>query len=324
MLKLMRRTVLIFDVDGPLITADTGDQLSPKVRDRLIRALLRGDIVVLNTGRLAEDMVSKIMLPVIEELRKQGKADNEVLRRFYGYAEKGAVFVNSDMAQEWPGSPETVGRVNTKFSVPPHIADQVKKLIAEPPYLGVMKFYEGKRTMVTVDRDRSCPNWHEKWKTVGPELEKAISDLVQNAVRSGQLEAGRVKVTRTSDAVDVESMGVGKALGARLALERAAIIDKDKVDVAVGIGDSVDDQTMGAAISEWIRSSHNRRGYLFDVRGNELECRWRDVSYRATVAETTDGTLELLDQLTLFRQAGLPPREDPGWAQRSVADVSLA
>ncbi len=222
---------LLLDVDGPIASPVTRD-----VRPRIIKDLLRlaqaGIPVIFNTGRSDTFIREQVMEPMIAEGMSPGTL-------IHAICEKGAVWFSYTVDG---GGPLHVDRT---LAVPKAYADDIRTLVAED-YASHMFFDETKHAMVSVEQrldvsNTDYRNEQERFDARALELMARHGlgvvrldrhgldrpeDLPDDGIASvdGKPAAPRsaFRVDPTIISTDIESVRLGKDLGASRAVELLA------------------------------------------------------------------------------------------------------
>lgn len=236
---------LLLDVDGPIASPITRTIAIPSIASDLVELANAGIPVVFNTGRSDEFLRGEVVGPLVAGgLRADA--------RVYGVCEKGAVWFRI--------TPDGVGEltVDDTLVLPSALREGVERLIDER-FADSMFFDHSKRTMISVEQRTEVDSDH--YLAVQPEFDRAVLDLCTT------LEIGTVwRTEATPDAsgtisvridptiisTDIESIRVGKDLGAERALELIAATGPLPTRWRT-VGDSRSDYAM----ADWL----HREGY---------------------------------------------------------------
>jgi len=205
---------LLLDVDGPIASPVTRS-VPPEILEALLQLASHGWPVVFNTGRSDAFIREQIMQPLMEA----GIPENV---HFHAVCEKGAVWFSFGSA-----GPGTV-HVDHALSVPKDYAAEVRTLVRES-YSSHMFFDETKRAMVSVEQVIEVSN--EEYRRVQQDFDADALALM------GRFNLGASRLDRhvpdsddqvdyrldpTIISTDIESVRLGKDLGAERALELLA------------------------------------------------------------------------------------------------------
>jgi len=186
----------LLDVDGVVSDPFKKRVTEPKFFSAFAAALLRGDVVALNTGR----SISWLLERIIEPLRGRVLHDG-ALAHFSAFGEKGAAWV-------WFDHRGTMHRgKDDDLSLAGAVRDQVRGLV-KARYADWMFFDETKETMISVEIRDGCDP--QVFSSMQHRLEEDLSALFRTAIQAGDL-----RIDGTTIATDVQHGSAGKALGAR-------------------------------------------------------------------------------------------------------------
>lgn len=192
----------VFDVDGVLTNPETKRFELASILDELLKRLNLQLPITFNTGR---SLV--FMDPILKHLENHVVAKS-LLRNVIAVGEKGATWVTYDEL----GVRQEV--VDTTVSVPTQLQQQIKEII-EVSYAETMFLDMTKKTMMSIELESQ--DHLAVTKKSFADFQKAQQQLT-NELRQLLVENGlenTLKVDPTRIATDVESVLVGKALGAR-------------------------------------------------------------------------------------------------------------
>ncbi|WP_186760504.1 hypothetical protein [Arthrobacter alpinus] len=205
---------LLLDVDGPIASPVTRSVDAGIIAD--LNSLVSAGIpVVFNTGRSDTFIAEQVMAPMIAAGLPHGAVVNAI-------CEKGAVWFS--FTADGPGTIH----VDKDLAVPAAYGDQVRSLVASS-YADHMFFDETKRAMVSVEQHVSVENADyliEQQDFNGAAM-KLLFQHGLGAIRLGHEspdEAGNIdfRVDPTIISTDIESIRLGKDLGASRAVELLA------------------------------------------------------------------------------------------------------
>lgn len=205
---------LLLDVDGPVASPVTRD-VQPGIIADLLALAAAGVPIVFNTGRSDAFIREQVMEPMIAAGMPAGIIIHAV-------CEKGAVWFSYTAAGPGPV------HVDNELAIPRTFGDDVRRLVAED-YSAHMFFDETKRAMVSVEQHISVANADYR-----AEQELFDADAMELMVRHG-LGVVRLdhhapdsddqinfRVDPTIISTDIESVRLGKDLGASRAVELLA------------------------------------------------------------------------------------------------------
>lgn len=205
---------LLLDVDGPVASPVTRD-VKPDIIADLVALATAGIPVVFNTGRSDAFIREQIMEPMIAA----GMPSSTLI---HAICEKGAVWFSYTAAGPGPI------HVDFELAVPKAYADDVRRLVAED-YSAHMFFDETKRAMVSVEQHIEVPS-----ADYLAEQKLFDSDAMDLMARHGlgvvridhhapdSDDAVDYRVDPTIISTDIESVRLGKDLGASRAVELLA------------------------------------------------------------------------------------------------------
>lgn len=243
---------LLLDVDGPIASPVTRE-VRPEIIADLVTLASRGIPVIFNTGRSDAFIREQVMQPMLA-----AKLPDDV--KLHAICEKGAVWFSFGAGGAGPV------HVDHELAVPSAFADAVRELVTRK-YSEHMFFDETKRAMVSVEQhlDVSNADYLEEQKRFDSDALKlmaehdlGVSRLDHHAPDSDDEIDYRVDPTIIS--TDIESIRLGKDLGACRALELLAadgIVPKSWRTV----GDSRSDYTM----ADWLHHNDHKVAHV-DVR----------------------------------------------------------
>ena len=206
---------LLLDVDGPIASPLTRTVAEPGILPDLRALLAAGIPVVFNTGRSDAFLRERVIGPLVAAGWPSGA-------RLHAVCEKGAVWGSVDA----DGLGEV--HVDETLAVPAVCAELVEALVADG-HGEAMDVDRSKRSMATVEARTDVPpaDFRRAQAAFDADLVAALSARGLG-VRLGDRElpdaAGRCpwRVDPTVIATDLESVAVGKDLGARRALQLLA------------------------------------------------------------------------------------------------------
>lgn len=246
---------LLLDVDGPIASPVTRD-VRPGIIADLIGLLRSGIPVIFNTGRSDAFITEQIMEPMIAA----GLPAEAVV---HAICEKGAVWFDFTARGAGPL------HVDAELAVPAAYAQDIRDLVAAS-YADHMFFDETKRAMVSVEQRVDVEN--ADYKSVQESFDAAALALMGRHDMGAMMLDAHVpdsderidyRVEPTIISTDIESVRMGKDLGASRAVELLA---------AQGITPhawrTVGDSRSDYAMADWL-FHHNHAVKHVDVRPAE-------------------------------------------------------
>ncbi|MDO9394987.1 MAG: hypothetical protein Q7T71_00430 [Herbiconiux sp.] len=214
---------LLLDVDGPIASPVTRSIAIPSIATDLVALAGAGVPVVFNTGRSDAFLRGEVIGPLLA-----GGLGADA--RVFGVCEKGAVWFRITPAGGGAGDDGGVGELalDDSLVVPSSLRTGIERLIAER-FADTMFFDHTKRTMVSVEQRTDVDSEH--YLAVQPEFDRAVLDLCRTLDlgamwRSERHPAAdgsiRYRLDPSIISTDIESVRVGKDLGAERALELIA------------------------------------------------------------------------------------------------------
>jgi hypothetical protein len=251
----------LFDVDGPITHPESRKIEQPEILDLTLDFLAKNGYVAYNTGRARRIVYERVIYPLLKQALARGINPAVVSRRISVFAEKGAVVsVWDDKHLQWQH------RVDPETEVPVELRSAVASLLRNDREFRTHIFYDSdKETMVSVEMRRETAEPMPVPVTV-----RAFKPIAERfAAEVGNLASERgyhdLEVDCTTIAVDVQRRGVGKDLGARLALRWLRDLDK-KITRIHCFGDSRSDVAMAAEayseMSGWFADAADRVVYV--------------------------------------------------------------
>jgi hypothetical protein len=205
---------LLLDVDGPVASPVTRN-VQPRIIADLLALAASGIPVVFNTGRSDTFIREQVMEPMIAAGMPAGVLVHAI-------CEKGAVWFS--YTAEGPGPIH----VDRELAMPPAFGDDVRRLVAED-YASHMFFDETKRAMVSVEQHVSVDNSEYRAEQ---ELFDADAMVLMGRHGLGVVRLDHhapnsddqidYRVDPTIISTDIESVRLGKDLGASRAVELLA------------------------------------------------------------------------------------------------------
>nr|WP_231391916.1 hypothetical protein [Arthrobacter sp. 35W] len=205
---------LLLDVDGPIASPVTRTVPEGIITD-LLALVAAGIPVVFNTGRSDAFIKEQVMVPMIAA----GMPDGAVV---HAICEKGAVWFSYTADGAGPV------HVDSTLAVPSAYGDDIRRLVAED-YAAHMFFDETKRAMVSVEQHVDVPSadYLAEQKLFDAEAIELMSRYDLGVVRLDHHvpdsdDAVDYRVDPTIISTDIESIRLGKDLGASRAVELLA------------------------------------------------------------------------------------------------------
>lgn len=246
---------LLLDVDGPIASPVTRD-VDPKIIALLLELAQAQIPVIFNTGRSDDFIKNEVMEPMIA-------AGLPPSLKIHAICEKGATWFTFDDT----GAGDL--HVDHELAVPENYAEEIRSLVASS-FDNHMFFDETKRAMVSVEQNLDADN--ADYRRVQLEFDAAaveamirlglgVEHLDRTVPDSGDVIEYRVDPTIIS--TDIESVALGKDLGARRALD---LLAADGIVPAswFTVGDSRTDYAM----ADWLASNGHDVSHV-DVRPDD-------------------------------------------------------
>jgi hydroxymethylpyrimidine pyrophosphatase-like HAD family hydrolase len=243
---------LLLDVDGPVASPVTRDVQPGIVADMLALAAA-GIPVVFNTGRSDAFIREQVMEPMIAAGIPSGTV-------FHAVCEKGAVWFSYTSAGPGPV------HVDRELAMPPALGDDVRRLVAED-YSTHMFFDETKRAMVSVEQHIAVANSDYRGEQALFDADAmelmarhglGVVRLDHHAPNSDDQIDYRVDPTIIS--TDIESVRLGKDLGASRAVELLAA-----QNITPQAWRTVGDSRTDYAMADWLHHNDHTVKHV-DVR----------------------------------------------------------
>ena len=193
------KTAWLFDVDGVITDPQEKKVLEEGLFEQIISRLEAGEPVAFNTGRDLGFVQEK----VIDELLK--RTDKKKLQNLFAVAEKGALW-----AAFGPDGREKES-IDESISVPEEVKNRVRDLVKQK-FSDCMFYDETKRTMISIEMNHNGDL--EEFSVKREELLEDLKDIFQELGLDG-----RCIIDSTIISTDIQSVGVGKNLGATRFLE---------------------------------------------------------------------------------------------------------
>ncbi|MGL3807436.1 hypothetical protein ACSYDW_15220 [Paeniglutamicibacter sp. R2-26] len=243
---------LLLDVDGPIASPETRD-VAPEIISLLVELAAAGIPVVFNTGRSDEFIKLQVMEPMIA-------AGMPSDLKIHAICEKGATWFTFDAH----GAGDV--HVDHGLAVPSRYADEIRGLV-ESDFDGHMFFDETKRAMVSVEQHIDADNG--EYRAAQQHFDAAAMramgrhDLGVERLEVRQPDSGDAvdyRVDPTIISTDIESVELGKDLGARRTIE---LLAADGIEPAswFTVGDSRTDYAM----ADWLAGNGHPVSHV-DVR----------------------------------------------------------
>ncbi|UUL76440.1 hypothetical protein NG819_00720 [Pseudarthrobacter sp. Fe7] len=205
---------LLLDVDGPVASPVTRD-VKPEIIADLVALAAAGIPVIFNTGRSDAFIREQVMEPMIAAGIPAGTV-------IHAICEKGAVWFSYTSAGPGPI------HVDRELAVPAEYGDDIRRLVAED-YAAHMFFDETKRAMVSVEQHINVPSadYLAEQKLFDAEAMELMARHGLGVVRLGHHAPNSddevdYRVDPTIISTDIESVRLGKDLGASRAVELLA------------------------------------------------------------------------------------------------------
>lgn len=243
---------LLLDVDGPIASPVTRD-VAPEIICLLLELAVSGIPVVFNTGRSDEFIKRQVMDPMIAA----GMPEN---LKIHAICEKGATWFTFDAN----GAGEV--HVDHELAVPGHYSDEIRELVSSD-FDDHMFFDETKRAMVSVEQNIDAENID--YRRAQAHFDSAAMEaMVRRGMGVERLEISApdanshisYRVDPTIISTDIESVELGKDLGARRTLE---LLATDGIVPAAWF--TVGDSRTDYAMADWL-AEHGHRVSHVDVR----------------------------------------------------------
>jgi hydroxymethylpyrimidine pyrophosphatase-like HAD family hydrolase len=243
---------LLLDVDGPVASPLTRD-VQPAIIADLVALATAGIPVIFNTGRSDAFIREQVMEPMIAA----GMPDGTII---HAICEKGAVWFSYTAAGPGPI------HVDHELAVPAAYGDDVRRLVAED-YSAHMFFDETKRAMVSVEQHIDVDNadYLAEQKLFDADAMNLMARHGLGVVRLDHHEPNSddevdYRVDPTIISTDIESVRLGKDLGASRAVELLAAQGITPQDWRT-VGDSRTDYAM----ADWLHHNDHTVQHV-DVR----------------------------------------------------------
>lgn len=205
---------LLLDVDGPIANPVTR-KVSPEIIASLQSIAMAGWPVIFNTGRSDSFIREQIMAPLLTT----GLPANVT---FHAICEKGSTWFSFTSDGEGPLS------IDDELKMPQKLSDSVRQLV-QNKYGSHMFFDETKHAMISVEQriDVSNVDYRAEQETFDAEVLKLMREYGYGVSRLDHHEPGSdnavdYRIDPNIIATDIESVRVGKDLGACRAVELLA------------------------------------------------------------------------------------------------------
>ena len=243
---------LLLDVDGPVASPVTRD-VKPDIIADLVALAAAGIPVIFNTGRSDAFIREQVMEPMIAAGMPSGTVVHAI-------CEKGAVWFS--YTSEGPGPVH----VDHELAVPKAYGDDIRRMVAED-YSAHMFFDETKRAMVSVEQHVDVPSAdylaeQKLFDTDALELmgRHGLSAAILDHHDPQSDDTGDYRLDPTIISTDIESVRLGKDLGASRAVELLAA-----QGVTPRAWRTVGDSRTDYAMADWLHHNDHEVQHL-DVR----------------------------------------------------------
>ncbi len=243
---------LLLDVDGPIASPVTRN-VSAGIIASLIALVREGIPVVFNTGRSDAFIAEQVMGPMIDA----GMPARSVV---HAICEKGATWFSFT-----PNGPGTV-HLDRELAMPAAFGDDVRDLVAAR-YADLMFFDETKRAMVSVEQQVTVENadYLAQQDRFDADVLALLARHDLGAVRldhRAPATSGRIdyRVDPTIISTDIESVRLGKDLGASRAVELLAA-----QGIVPGAWRTMGDSRTDYAMADWLHHQDHEVKHV-DVR----------------------------------------------------------
>lgn len=200
---------LLLDVDGPIASPVTRSIAIDSITSDLVTIANVGIPVVFNTGRSDNFVRDQIVKPLLAS----GLSPDA---RVFGICEKGAVWFGATM-NNFDGV-----NVDESVALPPLIVDELHTLLDER-YGDTMFWDSPKRAMVSVEQrtDVAAADFLEARERYASDAFDLLERHGVGVVFGDRRTAGEItlRIETTIISIDVESVSLGKDLGAKRALD---------------------------------------------------------------------------------------------------------
>ncbi|HKU30978.1 hypothetical protein [Arthrobacter sp. NyZ413] len=205
---------LLLDVDGPVASPVTRD-VKPEIIADLVKLASAGIPVIFNTGRSDAFIREQVMAPMIAAGMPAGTVVHAI-------CEKGAVWFSYTSLGAGPI------HVDHELAVPKAYGDDIRRMVAED-YATHMFFDETKRAMVSVEQqlDVTSEDYLAEQKLFDADAlellaRHGLAAALVDRHEPGSDDAADYRLDPTIISTDIESIRLGKDLGASRAVELLA------------------------------------------------------------------------------------------------------
>lgn len=227
---------LLADVDGPISNPDAKAIVEPRIIPSLVSLLNSGVPLVFNTGRSSDFVQKNVFKPILEH-------EPSNLHLLHAVCEKGAVWLSlEDDGDVWHF-------IDEEIAVPEDVQHRARKIVNDK-YQKTMFWDETKESMISVERRADVD--HDTYQADQPALLKDFEELLTglgyefvSSEDSEQNPNASLRIDVSIIAIDIESIRVGKDLGAERAFE---LLRQDHPTEWRTIGDSGVDYKM----ADWL------------------------------------------------------------------------
>lgn len=236
---------LLLDVDGPIASPVTRSINLPEITRDLVALASLGVPLIFNTGRSDAFIRDEVVAPLID-------AGLPEASRVHGVCEKGAVWFS--IGPQFEGGMSEV-HVDSSLAMPQEFCDEMGALV-EAEFADMVFFDHTKHAMVSVEQLKTVHS--AAYLEIQPVFdEKAMQALTRRGFGVRRLDdvrpdadgAVQWRVDPTIISTDIESVLLGKDLGARRALELLAL-DGELPLAWRTVGDSRSDYAM----ADWLHT----------------------------------------------------------------------
>lgn len=246
---------LLLDVDGPIASPVTRD-VSPEIIAMFLELSAAGIPVVFNTGRSDHFIKHEVMEPMIA-------AGMPSSLRIHAICEKGATWFTFDSQ----GAGEV--HVDHELAVPGNFANEIRQLVGAS-FSDFMFFDETKRAMVSVEQnlDASDADYRRAQTQFDAAAMEAMAGLGLGVRRHDIAKpdfkgATNFRIDPTIISTDIESLALGKDLGARRAV---GLLTAD--GIFPGSWFTVGDSRTDYAMADWLAINGHEVSHV-DVRPSD-------------------------------------------------------
>ncbi|GAA4674900.1 hypothetical protein [Frondihabitans cladoniiphilus] len=211
---------LLLDVDGPIASPITRTIDLPAITRDLVELAVRGIPLIFNTGRSDDFIRREVVAPLIAAGLPAGA-------RVHGICEKGAVWFS--IGPQFGAAGVSEIQVDETLAMPADFATEMRQLV-EAEFADSVFFDRTKRAMVSVEQLTSIDT--ATYLPIQARFdERALDSLQRRGFGVSRLDdvrrdaRGEVqwRIDPTIISTDIESVVLGKDLGARRALELLAV-----------------------------------------------------------------------------------------------------